>query len=147
VCMFHLSSSIRDMGLYVWAELVKDLWLCGSLSQSLINDGTTVGADVISIGCQRRCRRRPINDGTTVGTVLYENGTIKERKKEEKKQWAGEHFIFWAESFGPLRVNPLFTFNYTANYDGVNGCYYQIGVIKYNFLDYERYSNSLSSGC
>jgi hypothetical protein len=25
--------------------------------------------------------------------------------------------------------------------------YYQIGVIKYNFLDYERYSNSLSSGC
>ena len=33
------------------------------------------------------------------------------------------------------------------NYDGVNGCYYQIGVIKYNFLDYERYSNSLSSGC
>ena len=28
-----------------------------------------------------------------------------------------------------------------------NGWYYQIGVIKYNFLDYERYSNSLSSGC
>jgi len=34
-----------------------------------------------------------------------------------------------------------------ANYDGVNGWYYQIGVIKYIFLDYERYSNSLSSGC
>ena len=44
-------------------------------------------------------------------------------------QWAGEHFIFWDESFGPLRVNPLFTFNYTANYDGVYGWYYQIGVI------------------
>ena len=43
--------------------------------------------------------------------------------------------IFVASSFGPLRVNPLFTFNYTANYDGVNGWYYQIGVIKYNFLD------------
>ncbi len=50
-------------------------------------------------------------------------------------QWAGEHFIFVASSFGPLRVNPLFTINYTANYDGVNGWYYQIGVIKYNFLD------------
>jgi len=46
-----------------------------------------------------------------------------------------------------LGLTPLFTFNYTANYDGVNGWYYQIGVIKYIFLDYERYSNSLSSGC
>ena len=46
-----------------------------------------------------------------------------------------------------LGLIPLFTFNYTANYDGVNGWYYQIGVIKYIFLDYERYSNSLSSGC
>ena len=31
--------------------------------------------------------------------------------------------IFVASRFGPLRVNPLFTFNYTANYDGVNGWY------------------------
>ena len=48
-----------------------------------------------------------------------------------------------------FRVNPLFTLNYLANYDEYNGWgwYYQIGVIKYNFLDYERYSNSLSSGC
>ena len=35
VCTFHLSSNIRDRGLYVWAELVNGLRLCGSLSQSL----------------------------------------------------------------------------------------------------------------
>ena len=62
-------------------------------------------------------------------------------------EWEGEHFVFWKENFGPEMAGPLFTFNYTANYDGVNGWYYQIGVIKYNFLDYERYSDSLSSGC
>ena len=37
-------------------------------------------------------------------------------EEEKKEEWAGEHFIiFVASSFGPLRVNPLFTFNYTAN--------------------------------
>ena len=51
------------------------------------------------------------------------------RRHSHTIQWAGEHFIFVASSFGPLRVNPLFTFNYTANYDGVNGWYYQIGVM------------------
>jgi len=45
-----------------------------------------------------------------------------------------------------LRYHGVYV-NYTANYDGVNGWYYQIGVIKNNFLDYGRYSNSLSSGC
>ena len=53
----------------------------------------------------------------------------------------------WHRVLDHLGLIPLFTFNYTANYDGVNGWYYQIGVIKYIFLDYERYSNSLSSGC
>jgi len=67
--------------------------------------------------------------------------------QKHEEEWAGEHFIFWASFLGPLRVNPPICINYTANYDGVNGWYYQIGVIKYNFLDYERYSNSLSSGC
>ena len=41
-------------------------------------------------------------------------------------EWAGGHFVFVASCLGPLRVNPLFTFNYTANYDGVNGWYYQL---------------------
>ena len=50
-------------------------------------------------------------------------------------KWAGEHFIFWDESFGPLRVNPLFTFNYTANYDGVYGWYYQVSFVDY-FMNY-----------
>jgi len=53
----------------------------------------------------------------------------------------------WHRVLDHLGLTPLFAFNYTANYDGVNGWYYQIGVIKYTFLDYERYSNSLSSGC
>ena len=34
-CMFHLSSSIPDRGLYVWAELVKGLWLCPNPSHSV----------------------------------------------------------------------------------------------------------------
>jgi len=53
----------------------------------------------------------------------------------------------WHRVLDHLGLIPLFTFNYTANYDGVNGWYYQIGAIKYIFLDYERNSNSLSSGC
>ena len=67
--------------------------------------------------------------------------------QKHEEEWAGEHFIFWACFLDHLGLIPLFTFHYTANYDGVNGWYYQIGVIKYIFLDYERYSNSLSSGC
>jgi len=50
-------------------------------------------------------------------------------------QWAGGHFVFWAESFGPLRVNRHFAFVDAAKIDKGYGQYYQIGVIKYAFLD------------
>ena len=50
-------------------------------------------------------------------------------------EWAGEHFIFWKESFGPLRVNHCFAFVDAAKIDKDNGQYYQIGIIKYAFLD------------
>ena len=49
-------------------------------------------------------------------------------------QWAGGHFIFWKESFGPPRQSPLFTLNYLAINDETNGQYCQIGVLKYIFL-------------
>ena len=48
---------------------------------------------------------------------------------------AGGHFIFWDESFGPLRVNLCFAFVDAAKIDKDNGPYYQIGIIKYAFLD------------
>ena len=50
-------------------------------------------------------------------------------------KWAGGHFVFWAESFGPLRVNRHFAFVDAAKIDKGYGQYYQIGVIKYAFLD------------
>jgi hypothetical protein len=37
--------------------------------------------------------------------------------------------------FGPLRVNHYFAFVDAAKIDKDNGQYYQIGIIKYNFLD------------
>jgi hypothetical protein len=37
--------------------------------------------------------------------------------------------------FGPLRVNHYFAFVDAANIDKDNGQYYQIGIIKYAFLD------------
>jgi hypothetical protein len=51
---------------------------------------------------------------------------------------------FWTTKAEPPIYIELPCFAY---YDGYNGWYYQIGVMKYIFLDYERYSNSLSSGC
>ena len=51
-------------------------------------------------------------------------------------KWEGGHFIFWKESFGPLRVNHCFAFVDAAKIDKDNGQYYQIGIIKYAFLGY-----------
>ena len=50
----------------------------------------------------------------SAGTVTSWGGEEKANVVAVEIEWAGEHFIFWDESFGPLRVNPLFTFNYTA---------------------------------
>ena len=59
------------------------------------------------LNCLREVRM--VNKGLMGGRALHFRGVVS-----------------WTR---PLRVNPLFTFNYTANYDGVNGWYYQIGVI------------------
>jgi hypothetical protein len=47
----------------------------------------------------------------------------------------GRALHFWKESFGPLRVNHCFAFVDAAKFDKDNGQYYQIGIIKYAFLD------------
>ena len=60
---------------------------------------------------------------------------MREKLGRRETQWAGGHFVFWAESFGPLRVNRHFAFVDAAKIDKGYGQYYQIGVIKYAFLD------------
>ena len=47
----------------------------------------------------------------------------------------GRTLHFLKESFGPLRVNHCFAFVDAAKIDKDNGPYYQIGIIKYAFLD------------
>ena len=46
-------------------------------------------------------------------------------------QWAGGHFIFWAEYLGLIVIS----FVDAAKIDKGYGQYYQIGIIKYAFLD------------
>ena len=46
-------------------------------------------------------------------------------------EWAGGHFFFWEEYLGLI----IISFVDAAKIDKDNGQYYQIGVIKYAFLD------------
>jgi hypothetical protein len=46
-------------------------------------------------------------------------------------QWAGGHFVFWAEYLGLIVIS----FVDAAKIDKGYGQYYQIGIIKYAFLD------------